>query len=219
MSEYADDFVLPNLNLEFWDTKRIQEGRWEFAQILGEPAIKIEVHSLDLPEVGNNGVATERSELSEKATVMTPVGEEMWYGFSLYIPEDFQITDNRLLFASLKQTDSKRSPIWALRYKGGEVSFLVQSGEDRKTFKAPAVQKGVWHRFLIFSRVDAAHQGHCKAFIDDAEFASFEGLLGHPDDKAETYFKMGVYRDTVLHVDALYFAHFRRGLTRQSCQI
>ncbi len=219
MIEYADDFVPPNLNADFWDVKRIKDGRWEFTEILGSQALKISVCTGDLPQVGSNEVTTERSELSEKVTVMPQIGEEVWYGFSLYIPPDFIITDNRLLFANLKQVDSKRSPVWALRYKNGEVSFLVQSGDERKTFKAPPAQQGRWYRFMINSRIDANHQGYCKAFLDDSEFASFEGLLGHPSDQTKTYFKMGVYRDVVPHTDTLYFAHFRRSLTREFCKM
>ncbi len=183
------------------------------------PALRITVHQGDLPEIGGDGNGTERSELSERKEVILPAGTDVWYAFSLYIPKDFVVINNRLLFASWKQVSSNRRPALALRYKNGKVTFIIQSKEERLAFKAPPIELGKWHRFMVHYKIDTDHQGHVEAFLNGTSFAFFEGYIGHPDDVVEAYFKLGIYRDTVPHTDTLYFAHFRRGASRAFCEL
>ena len=219
--EYADDFVSTEIDPSFWNLKRITEGRFEMVRDVDGtegPALKVTVQQGDLPKIGGDGNGTERSELSERKEVILPAGTDVWYAFSVYIPKDFVVMDNRLLFASWKQVGNRR-PALALRYKNGKVMFIIQSKEERITFKAPPIELGKWQRFMVHYRIEPNHQGRTEAFLNGESFASFEGFIGHPDDAVETYFKLGVYRDTVPHTDTLYFAHFRRGSSRTFCEL
>lgn len=218
--EYSDDFVSAEIDTSFWNLKRIREDRFEMVHDVdgtAGPALKVTVHQGDLPEIGGDGNGTERSELSERKEVILPAGTDVWYAFSVYIPKDFVVINNRLLFASWKQVGNRR-PALALRYKNGNVIFIIQSKEERLTFKAPPIELGSWQRFMVHYRIAANHQGRTEAFLNGTSFASFEGFIGHPDDAVEAYFKLGAYRDTVPHTDTLYFAHFRRGSTRAFCE-
>ncbi len=219
--EYSDDFTSTELNSDFWSTKRILDGRWQITEDIAPPrgrALQVSVHPGDLAETRAQKPSTERAELSERSDKLVPSGVDVWYAFSLFIPEDFRITDNRLVFAQWKQEGSKRSPALALRCQNGKIIFSIESNEKRLLYPTETAQKTVWHRLMVHHHINENHQGTCEAFLDGVSFASFTGSIGHPDDPVTAYFKMGLYRDHVEYIDTLYFANFRRGLSREFCE-
>lgn len=221
MIEYADDFVSTQLHPNFWDTTLINKNCLEHTQEISAPtwSLKITLHPHDRSGLGSDQTTTERAEIAERETAATPPGESIWYGFSVYIPEDFIVRDSRLVFAQWKQARSGKSPEWALRYRNGRVHFTVETDAEREVYEAPPTPKGVWHRFLVHHKIDPDRTAYCEAFMDNIQFAEFSGKIEYEDEKTYSYFKMGVYRDAVPYVDTLHFAHFRRGATRAFCEL
>ena len=73
------------------------------------------------------------------------MGSVRWYAFSLLVPDDFPIEDNRLVLAQWHGADKKylgeapRSPSMAFRYSNGSFFITISHSADRIVRDAKAV--------------------------------------------------------------------------------
>lgn len=95
----------------------------------GKSSIRFEVRDSDY-RINKKGEKSSRAELSTQKPTL--IGKEYWYGFSLFIPSDFPIEDNRLVigqwWAPPDKTEVNRSPALALRFSGLRVRQWVAIG-------------------------------------------------------------------------------------------
>ncbi|WP_340252503.1 heparin lyase I family protein [Roseobacter sp. HKCC-CH-9208] len=82
----------------------------------------------------------------------TSVGETIWYGWSIYLPEDFQdISPANTLMGQVKLKDW-RGPMWSLEIKRGALSLVIENAPNFGTY-CPVVwlsqMRGRWTDIVV----------------------------------------------------------------------
>jgi len=212
--EIRDDFSSPELE-KHWTTQRILPGDFS----IKDGALKITLNPGDMVEA-----ESERAEISLSEESISP-GTEVWYRFSIFIPEDFQINNNRLVIAQWKQPSdedqSSDSPFLSYRYQDGMIiaQVIVNESDDgsedksvKRKFKSPELERGIWHEIKTNYSLDDQNNGRCKFIIDGQIIGEYEGKMGYKHlPKTKRYFKMGLYRDRQDYSQTISFSKFRRG--------
>lgn len=201
-------------------------------QKAGEPSLRFELrkgeHYSDL-----FGKTSFRSEVS--ARDFPPIGSARWYAFSLLIPDDFPIEDNRLVLAQWHGADKKylgeapRSPAMAFRYSNGCCSITINHSpyrivrdakavETKTLFKMEQFPRGSWHDFLIQAKWSYRNDGFVNVWWNGRQVVRYSGPVGYNDDFGP-YFKFGLYRDDSAQTYVAYFHNVRLGVRRQDVVI
>ena len=171
------------------------------------------------------GKTSFRSEVN--ARDFPPIGSARWYAFSLLIPDDFPIEDNRLVLAQWHGADKKylgearRSPSMAFRYSKGSLCITIRHGADRivrnaqavlsKTlFQANQFPQNAWNDFIIQARWSCKSDGFANIWWNGRQVVRYSGPLGYNDDFGP-YFKFGLYRDDSDQTYVVLFKHVRMG--------
>lgn len=176
----------------------------------GAAAMRIEVREADVPMVGSDGNETERTEI--QAAEAARFGETHEYAFSMHVPADFPIIDNRLVTAQWHQrcvACLKRSPVVAQRYRRGVLSITIDSAAGRTTVYRHAEKiLGRWVDLRYRIRFGLS-DGAVAVWLDGAQVVDYKGPLGYPDDGPEVDFRFGLYRDRLATPMFIYFDDFR----------
>ena len=175
------------------------------------------------------GKTSFRSEVN--ARDFPPMGSVRWYAFSLLVPEDFPIEDNRLVLAQWHGADKKylgelsRSPSMAFRYANGSLSITICHSADRIVRDAKAVlskslfqteqfPRNTWNDFVIQARWSCQSDGFVNVWWNGLQVVRYSGPVGYNDDFGP-YFKFGLYRDDSDKSYAVYFNRVRLGGRRE----
>lgn len=214
-----DDFA-GKVDLKIWSLQRLSNHNWKTVKYKGKNAVKITVNKGDYRMVGNDGKFTERAELSEKESVWIPTRTLIWYSFSFYLPQDFKILKNRLVFAQWKQsTVRSESPFLSFRYVDGKLYFQVVFDSQRKKYFCKQKDwRGKWHKVLVYFKLEKSHHGETKAWVDGELIAKYKGRLGSSSPTSDPHFKFGLYRDQIEVPQTIYLANFRRSSMKEYCQ-
>jgi hypothetical protein len=180
-----------------------------YADLFGKTSFRSEVNARDFP----------------------PMGAVRWYAFSLLVPEDFPIEDNRLVLAQWHGADKKylgeapRSPSLAFRYSNGSLSITLCHSADRivrdtkavasKTlFKSEQFPRNAWNDFVIQARWSCQSDGFVNVWWKGQPVVRYSGPVGYNDDFGP-YFKFGLYRDDSDQTYVLFFNRVRIGARRE----
>ena len=175
------------------------------------------------------GKTSFRSEVN--ARDFPPMGSVRWYAFSLLVPDDFPIEDNRLVLAQWHGADKKylgeapRSPTMAFRYSNGSLSITVCHSADRIVHEAKGVlsktlfqtehfPRNAWNDYVIEARWSYRSDGFVNIWWNGRQVVRYEGPVGYNDDFGP-YFKFGLYRDDAGKTYAVYFDQVRIGARRE----
>jgi hypothetical protein len=207
-----DGFESPHLSRFRWTDRRFQPGAVTSEESVvrsGRRALAITVHSGDRPEVASeSGAATERDELMEALWLFSRAGRTYVYSFSLYLPNDFPQTSERLVIAQWRQLCEASpcipdNPILALRYETGRLQLTRQDEHGKTVFyQGNEDVRGRWLDFRFVTRWDRTSQGFVDATLQGQPMAHYQGPTtyqlgpGHPRN-ALIYFKTGLYRDAL----------------------
>jgi hypothetical protein len=184
-----------------------------YSDLFGKTSFRAEVNARDFP----------------------PPGSIRWYAFSLLIPGDFPIEDNRLVLAQWHGADKKylgeapRSPCLAFRYSKACLSITLNSCADRivrdpkavqsKTlFRAEGFPRGAWNDFMIQAKWSCKDDGFVNVWWNGRQVVHYAGPVGYHDDFGP-YFKFGLYRDDSDPTYVVYFNHVRMGTRREGVQV
>jgi hypothetical protein len=197
-------------------------------QSSGEPCLRFELrkgeHYSDL-----FGKTSFRSEVN--ARDFPPMGSVRWYAFSLLVPDDFPIEDNRLVLAQWHGADKKylgeapRSPTMAFRYSNGSLSITICHSPERIVRDAKAVQsmtlfqteqfhRNAWNDFVVQAKWSCRSDGFVNIWWNGRQVVRYSGPVGYNDDFGP-YFKFGLYRDNSDQAYVMYFNHVRIGARRE----
>jgi hypothetical protein len=180
LSPLADDFETDQLASN-WDLRRIALHSHVYSDTFvkhGRQSILLTVHHGDKESPGNpDDRCSERAELSEPPTKWPPIGSDLWYGFSIYLPYDLPPIDRRLVLAQIKQVNVRvgengiesyqdGNPVLALRLRqlptSGILCFSVTPGNsdpptDMKPFALVQLDRkdavGRWHNIVLHARI------------------------------------------------------------------
>jgi len=207
-----DGFESRHLSHFRWTDLRFEPGAVGFEESVvrsGRRALAITVHSGDRSEAASDsGAATERDELMEAWWLFSRTGRTYVYSFSLYLPNDFPQTPERLVIAQWKQLCESTpcvpdNPILALRYELGRLQ-VTRHDEHGKTliYQGSEDVRGKWLDFRFVTRWDATASGTVDATLQGRGIVHYQGPTiyqpgpGHPG-QALIYFKTGLYRDAL----------------------
>jgi hypothetical protein len=207
-----DDFESPRLSWINWSRFRFAPGavasQDRFVR-LGRRALAITVHSGDRLEQGVDGSAsTERAELMESLWFFSRTGRTYAYSFSLYLPNDFPQTPERLVLAQWRQLCEARHcrpdrPILAIRYEDGRLQVTRQNQEQKVIlYQSSDDVRGRWLDFRFVTRFESGADGTVEASLSGQEIVHYHGPTafqttpGYPR-RGFVYFKTGLYRDAL----------------------
>jgi hypothetical protein len=170
-------------------------------------------------DMADSGGVSERAELSEANHLHLPIGTDVWYGFSLYLPPDFPVVDRRLVLGQWKQgcgdCTADHSPGIANRYRNGAFSITIQDGDRRVVlFEEKAEFRGRWNHLVYHLKLTPTPDGFLRAWLNSRQVTDYRGPVGYPDDLDRVYFKIGLYRDNLAVPMTMLLARFRRGASR-----
>ena len=207
-----DGFESPHLSHFRWTDRRFEPGAIVFEGSVvrsGRSALAIKVRSGDRSEAASeSGAATERDELMEPWWLFSRTARTYVYSFSLYPPNDFPQTPERLVIAQWRQLCEwspcvPDNPILALRYETGRLQ-VSRNDESGKTLLHQGNEdvRGKWLDFRFVTRWDHTSKGIVDATLQGREIVHYQGPTiyqvgpGHPRH-ALIYFKTGLYRDAL----------------------
>jgi hypothetical protein len=169
-----------------------------------------------------------RAELKEMH--FAPLGREIWYSFSTFIPPDFPIVDTYTVISQWHASEdpgenaASRSPVLAHRY--GEGTFVidirfsstkiqrVNDGASKVLYQQKDFPKGVWHDFVYRVRWSYRSDGFVECWLDGKRIIDYQGPVGYNDNDGP-YFKFGLYHQDGERPFVVYHDEYRRGFSRE----
>ena|ERR1700691_5362512 len=166
-----------------------------------------------------------RSEISTDEYVA--MDSVQWYGFSLYIPKDFPLEDNRCVIgqwhdkAKSQIGEPDKSPPVAQRFKNGRFYVTVMHSAERIVFDPDQVPKeivfdttklplGEWNDLVYQIKWSYHKDGFVNAWLNGQRIIRYRGPVGYNDDIGPT-FNFGLYRDSTDKTYVVYFDNYHRG--------
>lgn len=204
----------------FWKAGDFGSGRFEPGAVTlagtyarsGRRSVRITVSEGNVEQRGDRGVITERAELDSGRHPF--LGRDVWYGFSLLIPPEFPVVDNRLVIAQWKQ-EGVSSPLIALRFRGGKLYLTISdySSPDgtRKRYDLPDLELGRWHDMVFRIRPSLERDGIVEVSMNGVRVLSHRGVTAAAGGENEFYNKIGLYRDRWKEPMTIYFDNYALG--------
>lgn len=164
----------------------------------------------------------ERAQLGESSDYWPRLGDDLWYGFALYLPAELPPIDRRLVLAEIKQVAAKRdaalfsladsTPALALRLReitsAKILCLYLTAGNDNMADRKPVAivqlprtqAMGVWHNVVLHARLSRGKSAGSTAewWFDDQQvphLTSKPVTVGFKDGGGFSAFKLGLYRD------------------------
>lgn len=214
----ADDFEDGTL-ASFWLPGNAGAGRYEPGAVAltnerarsGKSCVRITVKEGDIKQVGNDGKDTERAELDSGRHPV--VGRDAWYGFSVYLPEDFPIINNRLVIAQWKQDDLAGSPLVAQRFRLGLHDLTIRAQGGRH-ITLPRPELGRWHDMIYHVRFAPGDDGIVEVWMNGKQVVNERGPVTLREGADRVYNKFGLYRDRWPVPMTIYFDNYAMGGAR-----
>lgn len=166
-----------------------------------------------------------RSEFSEDHYRL-PQGQDQYYGYSIYLPEDFPDKDNWEIFTQWHGRPDQylneiwRSPILAMRYGNNGIYFTIRYSAEKVQYENDGTrleivrienfQKGVWHDFVVHLRWSYRNDGQVEIWHNGARIKNYQGPVGYNDEDG-VYWKFGIYRAEHPSTDVIFLDEYRRG--------
>jgi hypothetical protein len=188
----------------------------------GEDSLRFELRSGEM-WVDQTFMRTFRAEIATKE--FPPAGSVKWYGFSVFIPTNFPIEDNRLVFAQWKEKEAflgkRLSPSLAFRFVNGKFAVRLLHSDGKVIDDADAVPSetlfkesnfalGQWHDFVVQAKWSYKDDGVVNIWWNGKQIVEYHGPVGY-DEKLAPQFKFGLYRDATEKTHIAYFNHVKSG--------
>jgi len=174
----------------------------------GTHSAEITVREGDIDAAGDDGTRVERAELDSGHFPLR--GREAWYGFSLLVPKDFPLVDDRLVIASCKQSDVSR-PIVAQRFRNGLHTVTVESQGHKESYKLPPIPLGQWIDMIYHVRYSTGTDGLVEIWMNGKKVVTYSGSAADPTAKNAFYHKIGLYRDRLNVPMTIYYDNYSMG--------
>jgi hypothetical protein len=207
-----------------WETKKLIPGSLEIQSSIvrsGKSAAKITLRAGDQIDK-EKGTILERTELSENRKFWAREDLYYSYSFSLFIPQDFPIVQNRLVIAQWKQrcpVDNcyPDNPVIALRYNAGEM-LITQKGPEPKgnvLYRTKKNLRNKWLDFRFIIRFSRKQDGEIKAWLNNELIVNHIGINAYPEKggypgQNRFYFKTGLYRDQMKEPMTIYIDEYSK---------
>jgi hypothetical protein len=179
----------------------------------GMQSAEITVHEGDIDAAGDDDTRVERAELDSGHFPLR--GRDAWYGFSLLVPRDFPIVDDRLVISSCKQSDVSR-PIVAQRFRNGKHTVTVESQGRKESYKLPPIPLGQWIDMVYHLRYSTGTAGLVEIWMNGKQVVTYSGPTADPNAKNAFYNKIGLYRDRLKVPMTIYYDNYAMGGSKEA---
>jgi hypothetical protein len=167
----------------------------------------------------------ERSELSERDKSGMTLGTTRWYGWSLFVPEDYiNVYPTKVALGQFHQ--HKSHTVWMFQNSSGGYHLDDQVwGRTSRYYKLIDENdlKGKWHRIEVHVKWSTKGEGFFKVWANGEQKVDYSGRTM---DAIKTYFKYGLYRSFLSKYknafgknevpgQVVYFANVRQSLSRE----
>jgi len=212
-----DDFEGDQL-ADFWRPGDKGSGRYEQGAVSitdqfhrsGNRCVKLVLKEGYIRQDGGDGNFTERTELDSRKQSF--LDQKVWYKFSVLVPDDFPIVDNRLIISQVKQAVLFGNPLqlFAHRFRNGQHYLTIYDmAKDKKEEAArislPKLTQEKWHDFLFQIYYSETENGYIHMWMDGEKVASFCGPTASEKGRNQFYHKIGMYRDQWPEPMTIYF--------------
>lgn len=219
-----DHFEQSNLS-SIWTTWRMVAGAFSIQREIvhgGHGAAQITLRPGDrFEEASASGAASERDELMEVPQFWSQSGRTYQYTFSLYLPMDFPIVQKRLVIAQWKQlcewvSCRPDNPVLAIRYVGGILFVTCKNDAGETTiYRSEGEMRGRWLDFRFVTRFSQRDDGFLNGWLNGRQIVQYRGVTAYRGARGYpahgfVYFKMGLYRDLMMHPMTIYIDDFRK---------
>jgi hypothetical protein len=216
----TDDFENGRLS-DFWHLGNKGSGRYEKDAVSitdqfhrsGNHCVKLVLKEGYIRQDGGDGNFTERTELDSRTHPF--LYQNVWYKFSILIPEDFPIVDNRLVISQVKQTVLFGNPLqlYAHRFRNDQHYLTIYDMTNDKKEQAarvtlPKLTKEKWHDFIFQIYYSETADGYINISMDGKKVASFSGPTVSEQGRNQFYHKIGMYRDQWPDPMTIYFDNY-----------
>lgn len=178
----------------------------------GSRSAKITVKESDIEAKGDDGKSVERAEIDSGHRKF--LGREVWYGFSILLPPEFPVVDNRLVIASCKQSDVEGSPLIGQRFRNGKHTFSIRppgAGGSGKSYSLPDLKLGTWADTVYRVRYTPGDDGCIEVWMDGKKVVTYVGPTASKDGADRFYHKVGLYRDRWKEPMTMYLDNYTLG--------
>jgi hypothetical protein len=163
-----------------------------------------------------------------KEMYCAPLGHEIWYSFSTFIPPEFPIVETPCVITQWHASEdagekaAARSPVLAHRYANGalviDIRFSSQrmqrsnDGAVRVLYEQKSFPKGIWQDFLYRIRWSYRSDGLVECWLNGKKIIDYKGPVGYNDGEGP-YFKFGLYHHGGVKPFIIYHDEYRRGFS------
>lgn len=164
----------------------------------GKYSLRVSLNSHD-PNVAGG----KRSEFSMGAERSTNF--ERWYGFSIFLPNDYQLDDQSEIVAQWHDAAPAfliRSPPialhlfhgqWRIAMFWGAKKFTDKATANKKLLDLGAFEKNKWTDFVFHIKFSYNDDGVLEIWKDGVQVMNYKGPNCYNDDNGP-YFKVGIYK-------------------------
>ncbi len=169
----------------------------------------------------------ERSELSEWYKKTAP-GSEYWYGWSLYIPENYiNVYPTKVALGQFHQKNSH--VVWMFQNSNGGYHLDNQVGGHTAEYDILIPERdlrGRWHKIEVHVRWSTDRSGFMRVWVNDKQKVDYKGQTM---DASRVYFKYGIYRSFLsryknakntneVPAQKVYYSNVKRGKSRKEIE-
>ena len=226
----SSDFNDGNDNVgSFWIPCGDDNKRWVCGHIYpqsnivrsGNYSANITIQPGDIYEKGENGDKdSERDELDSRA--WNVLNQDIWYGFSFYIPSNaFPIVNDRLVMGQWKQNSlGDVSPLFAQRFVNNEWYFtLYMQGYNETIFDMGinSLTFDEWHDLIFnFKFTSNEKDGYVNVWHNHSQIIQYKGKTAYDDQGTpQFYHKFGLYRDVWNSSWTIFFDNYSIGKSKK----
>ena len=180
----------------------------------GTGAVRFELRPND--GWGDGYYPDSRAELSE--SIKVGIGNDIWYGFSMFIAKDYPIDESRSLVCGQWHQSSRSGRPPLARY------YIADQEELAISFRPGvlAVRKidnfkmGQWNDLVYNIKWTKDKSGYLNIWHNGKQKIRYTGPTYYPNEKMGPYFKFGLYQigthpEQKRFTHVIYFDEYRRG--------
>lgn len=179
-------------------------------QVVGSPAGTGKAARFELNRNDKDVAGSRRSELFSPTTDTGALSNDRWYGFRIFIPQDWQADPNSSdiitqwhEYPDFDLGEGWRSPPLYLRARGDNFEVLTRWDSRPKTLKNTpegsatlwqgAYKRGQWSEIVFHTKFSYKSDGLTEMWLDGKKAFSHKGP-NYYNDAQGPYFKTGIYK-------------------------
>ena len=209
--------------MNIWKEKKSKDSSIQVQEKVvrrGKKAVRFKIEKGDSLNSGESHQRLEEfDELVERKDLGPVEGEDYCYSFSIYLPKNFPIYEEKTILAKWKQNEfygihNLNKAVLSLRYKAGELSILLETnGQKKVLFSTQQEIRGKWLDFVFHLRFSRAEEGFVRVWLNKRQIVDFKGVTAHLERHSEPcrfYFVIGLHRNKMDKTITAYYDEYSK---------